>query len=185
MKFLALLALLVSTAHATDFKPTYTAASAGFAPPATPTDLCVISGSATKKVRVRRAELFSAQTTAALNTFHLVKRSTANTGGTATNLTAVPMDSGMMAATVASLANYTANPTTGTSVGRARVMTTLSVASATSTLFPVPLVMDFDVYNDSNPIVLNGVAEELAINFGGLALPTGLTVFCSFAWTEE
>ncbi len=90
-----------------------------------------------------------------------------------------------MASTVGSIVNYTVNPTLGSTVGRVRSMSALSVASATSTLLPLPLVFDFDVFNDSNPVVLNGVAEELAINFGGLALPSGLTVFCSFTWTEE
>lgn len=169
----------VAPAH----ESTYSAGSTAVVPPATPTDICTITGSANKTIKVTRVELSSTQTTVGINSWFLVKRSTADTGGTfAGTFTRVPHDSMQGAATATTLA-YTANPTTGTLTGIIRVAHLLSPAPGGSTA--PDNVWNFDGGDwFSKPIFLRGTGEVLAINFNGAALPTGLSVNCNFEWAE-
>ena len=163
-------------------KPTYMAATAAFTPPATPTDLFVISGSATKAIKILRVELTATQTTAGINTFFLAKRSTANTAGTAVATTKVPTDSAFASAT-ATVQHYTANPTTGVLVGNIKSSRVLcpAPASVAQALF----VWDFEAGNTGVPPVLRGTGETLALNFAGAVLPAGLSLTIAITWTEE
>jgi len=171
-------------------KATYSYARSTFAVAATPTDIAILNGSATKAVRVLRIEIW-ALTTAATTTcleVQLIKRSTANAGGTTTGSpTGVAHDSADAAAT-ALLLCYTVNPTTpGTSLGiirDAKLQPALSPSTATD--FPTlePLVWEFGVTPGKCP-VLHGVAEGLAINLAGAAIPAGLSVGISITTTEE
>lgn len=97
-------------------KATYKAYSAGFTPGATPQDVFSITGSATKIVKITRMFLSSVQTTAGINGWQIVKRSTANTGGTSAAVTALRADANDAAQT-ATVLQYTANPTAGTLIG--------------------------------------------------------------------
>lgn len=173
--------LKIALVETTIAKTSYTAVVSALTPPATPTDMVIINGSATRTIRVIRWELSTTQTTAGINTFFLIKRSTANSGGTSAAATLVPMDSNNTAAT-ATVLSYTANPTPGTSVGNIRA-TKLLTPQATTTNSGV-FVWDFDTLN-SQPVVLRGTAQGLALNFAGAALPAGLSVNCMINWTEE
>ena len=164
-------------------KASYSCAPTPVTPPATPTDVFTIYGSATKTVRITHVTLNSTQTANGINDWFVIKRSTANTGGTSTTITPVPNDSLFPAAT-AVVRRYTANPTAlGTAVGNVAIVNIISppVAPGTSGTSYVPYIFDFT----NNPIVLRGVAEGLAINFNGAALPGGLSVNCSITFTEE
>lgn len=97
-------------------RATYSAATAAFASAATATDIFIVQGSATKTIRVIAVKVFATQTTAGAGNIFLLKRSTANTGGTTVATTRVPLDSQYPAAT-ATVQHYTANPTVGTLVG--------------------------------------------------------------------
>lgn len=189
----ALLAFLaLNTAWAADpfdrvgpiHEATYSAGSTAVVPPATPTDICTITGSATKTVKVTRVEVSSTQTTAGINSWFLVKRSAANTGGTASGtFTRVPHDSAQGAATATTLA-YTANPAgLGALVGIVRVAHLLSPAPGGTTAPNQLWNFDGGDWFDK-PIFLRGITEVLAINFNGAALPTGLSVNCNFQWVE-
>lgn len=169
----------------TNKKPTFSASSAAFTPPATPTDLATIAGAAGHTVFVTKVKITTTQTTAGINVFNLVKRSTANTAGTATALTAVPHDSNNSAA-IATVQNYTANPTTGTPVGTIEASHILSPAPA-SLASGNQRQYTFSYGEDDNiqPIALRGTGQMLAVNFGGAALPTGLSVIVGFEWYEE
>ena len=163
-------------------KQTYSAASTAFNPPATPTDVFTITGSATKQVRVTKIGFTSTQTTSGMNQWFLVKYSTANGGGTATAPAPVPMDSLNSAAT-ASVFAYTVNPAGGTALGSifsALVWSPAPAAASGLILTEVDLVDMF-----GQPLVLRGVAQSLALNFNGAALPVGLTVMAYVQWTEE
>lgn len=173
--------LQVSTQDISVTKTTYSAVVNALTPPATPTDMVTITGSATKTIRIRRVELSTTQTTAGINTFFLVKRSTANSAGTSSSATAVPHDSNNAAAT-ATVLSYTANPTLGTAVGNVRG-TKLLTPAATS-LAQAPYEWDFDGPLGQS-IVLSGTSQVLALNFNGAALPAGLSVNCTITWTEE
>ena len=165
-------------------KANYRATVVPLTPAATPTDIITLCGSATKVVRGIRIVLNTTQTTQGINDWYLVKRSTANTGGTSTVVTPVPSDSAFAAAT-ATYRRYTTNPTAlGTLVGNVSIVNVLSAVSApasSSATAYIPYVFDFT----NNSIVLRGVAECLALNFNGAALPAGLSVNSSIEWTEE
>src|SRR6266550_8344389 len=83
-------------------KSTYSAAKVGLVPGSSATDFFTLTGSATKTVRITRITITATTTSAtpvALDIL-LLKRSTANTGGTSTGSpTAVPHDSANPAAT--------------------------------------------------------------------------------------
>lgn len=186
---LALALLLAIPAHADprQYRSTYTASSAAFSPPATPTDLATITGSATKTIYVTKVKLSCTQTTAGINAFFLVKRSGADLTGTSDDLTEVPHDSRSPAAS-ATVLDYTANPgTLGTTVGSVHAAHVLcpapaSVSSSSGRIFDFgePTSISF-----AQPIVLRGITQVLAINFAGAALPTGLSVIAGFEWYEE
>jgi hypothetical protein len=161
----------------------YGVSTQAFTPPATPTDVATIIGSATKTIRVTRLELSTTQTTAGVNTWFIIVRSAADTGGTSATPTIVPLDSNNAAVTSV-VRSYTANPTgLGAAVGTLRATRILSDATGTT----AQTVYTFDFTNSglSSGIVLRGVAQTLALNFGGAALPVGLSVSVNFEWSEE
>jgi hypothetical protein len=170
-------------------KATYAFARSTFAIAATPTDVAIINGSASKTVRILRIEidaLCTAATAAALEV-QLIKRSTANSGGTSTGSpTGVPYDSTDGPAT-AVVQCYTANPTVGTAVGIVRDAKIVPVLSPfTATDFPQhdKLIWDFGNRPDK-AIVLNNASEGLAINLVGAAIPAGLSMGISIEVSEE
>lgn len=157
----------------------YFAASAPFTPGATPQDVFTITGSATKTITVLRTGISSIQTTAGSNWWHLVKRSTANTGGTSAAVTKVPTDDAFDPAT-ATVLQYTANPTAGNLIGRLWVGRVPSPAPATSIIGDIESAREF-----SDPrTVLSGINDVLAWNFNGIALPAGLSITPYVCWME-
>lgn len=175
-------ALNVNLAESTVTKLTYSAVVNNLTPPATPTDMVTITGSATKTVRVLRVELSTTQTTAGINTFFLVKRSTANSAGTSASATVIPHDSTNAAGT-ATVLSYTVNPTLGNTIGNIRASKLLTPAPA-SVQFGI-YQWDFDGRTGGQGIVLTGTSQVLALNFNAAALPAGLNVNCTITWTEE
>lgn len=169
--------------------PTYSAAKVGLVPANSATDIFTITGSATKIVRVTRIEIVGTTTSAtpaALDVL-LLKRSTANTGGTSTGSpTPVSHDSSDGAAT-ATVKSYTANPTTGTLVGTAirnqKLM--LMLATYTATDFPPEDRIIWDFGSRGKAIVLRGTGEVLAINLNAVT-PTATASFnIAVEFTEE
>jgi hypothetical protein len=161
-------------------KTTYMNGSGSFTPPATPTDMWVMQGSATKTIKILKIILQTTQTTLGTNTFFLKRYSTADTLGTSTTVTSYPLDTTNVAAT-ATVKFYTANPTLGTLVG--------SLDSAYITTgapgAPIqPYVWDFTCPIGQN-LTLRGAADQIAVNFAGAALPAGLKVAVTVMYTEE
>jgi hypothetical protein len=147
---------------------------------ATPTDVFVLPGSASKTVRLRRLRIYSAATTAGTMTLSLVKRSAADTGGTSTATTVVPLDSADAAGSAAPL-TYTANPSAlGTALG-----------SVDTALIDFGLTASGPVFDETfgqagaQTVVLRGVAQNLAINLNGGTLPTGAQFSYVCEYTEE
>lgn len=160
----------------------YIAASAPFTPGATPQDVFGIRGSASKKITVFRAGITTNQTTAGNNAWALVRRSTANSGGTFAAVAAVPTESTFDAATAA-VVQYTANPTAGTLVGRIWSGRAASPGAGTAILGDANIVIPFSERGFGS-IVLDGTAESLLFNFNGAALPAGLSVVAWVQWME-
>ncbi len=163
--------------------PTYMAASTAFTPGTAPQDIFVIKGSATTKVYVLKMGLSSTQTTEGVNAWSLLKKSTANTGGTHAEPAVIPVQSGDAAAT-AVVSQYTANPTAGTSLGplwagwlNSPKVTTAGVGSFQG------LELDFETLL-GQPVGLLNASEALAWNFGGASLPSGLSVLAWVLWIE-
>lgn len=173
---------LVSTAGGT--KATYTYAVTATAPYATPQDWIVIRGSGTKTVKILRVELSGAATAATEVLYTLKKHTIANTAGTSTTPTPMQHDSADGAPT-ATVLLYTVLPTiSGTATVWKTVRMTLAVAPAASTVAPDRYVYD---YSDQayEPLTLRGVAQEFAVNLGGVALPAGAVLDVSVTFSEE
>lgn len=162
---------------------TYRASTAFQTPVATPTDIVTIIGSATKTVKIQRIVLHNTQTTAGINKFFLIKHSTADTGSTVVNPTCVPLDSANSAATAVVNQMTVTNPTVGAVVGT--IVTSMALAPAPGATAIGGDTVLFDAKLSAQPICLNGVAQELALNFAGAAVPAGLTVSLDIEFTEE
>lgn len=144
------------------------------------TDVITLSGSATKTVKVLGVYFKMTATTGANGTCLLVKRSTANSGGTSTTLTVVPFDSNDAAGTAVVRA-YTVNPTLGTSVGN--IYTDEFYVSGGGTVSSTPFQYD-SFYFVNKPITLRGVNESVAVNLNGVTY-SGNVARANFIWTEE
>lgn len=163
-------------------RATYSASIIGLTPASAATDILTILGSSSKTIRVTRVEITGKANSQAALDLLLVKRSTADTGGTATNPTAVPHDSNESAAT-ATIAAYTANPTVGTLVGalRNRKITVTTDAAAINQDMSR---FEFGLRSEE-PIILRGNTQQLAVNLNGASLPAGLSLNIDITWTEE
>lgn len=159
----------------------YVASSAPFTPGTTPQDVFSITGSASKTVIVQRIGLVGTQTTAGNNVWSLLRRTTANTLGTSAAVAAFQYDLNSAVAASATVLAYTANPTLGTLGGKLWGGKLEAPAPATASIggnFEAIVPLDW-----SSPIVL-GANQVVAWNFGGAALPTGLSLICQVWWSE-
>lgn len=151
-------------------------ASASFAASST-TDNAVLPGNATNTVLVTKITVTCKQTTAGQINVELLKRSVADTVGTAANMTVVPDDANY-ASGVSVPKSYTGTgPTVGAAVGDLDNAQIGCMASATAT------PNDVFVFRPLKPIVLRGTAQMLAVNVGNAAL-TGGNLTVTFDWME-
>lgn len=149
-------------------KASYSVSTTALAPAATATDIWEITGSGTKTIKITQLWVSGTAATAINTPILLIKRSTANSGGTSSATTFVPHDSSNSAATATGKA-YTANPTTGTAVGTIRTISTFfSLATASGTT----ATWDFGV-RPSQPIVLRGTSQQLCVNLNSATVLTG------------
>lgn len=158
---------------------TYGAVADDLASAATATDIFTITGSGTKTIKIARLIVSCSATNNINIDLAIVKRSTANTGGTSTTPTAVPFDSANAAAT-ATVRAYTANPTLGTTVGT--VLSQQLFVSGGTTQPIANAIFDF-TSTVSQPIVLRGTGEVLALNLQGVTV-TGPQFQVSIEWVE-
>jgi hypothetical protein len=152
-----------------------------FTPAATPTDMIIIPGSASKIARVKRIMLGGIATTAGNMPILLIRRSTANTAGTSAAATAAKHDINDGAATVIPLI-YSVNPTgLGASAGQAgqgRLWLPLATGQ------PFPLIWEFATRLDKS-LLLRGTTDFIAINGNGAAVPAGGSVDYEIEIEEE
>jgi hypothetical protein len=141
---------------------------------ATPTDVIVIQGSATRTLRIKLIKLSGVATAQGNMPVQLVRRSTAGTLGSAvlTAITPAQHDTSDAAATgVVSrvgTANYTTLGTAAGIVGAGRLGMPASGTGATGQ----SLVWDFATRQDK-AVILRGTSDFLCINFNGAAIPAG------------
>ncbi len=166
-----------------DNHPTYSFATVAFAPGATPRDVILLQGSASKTIAVLRVFLSTYQTTAGINTWLLRKFSSAPTGGTFVADEAVPHDSSDAAA-AATAGHHTAANTSGTLVGEVWSGRISSPAAATAGVGGyIGVMVDFTRLF-GKPLMLRGAGEYLSWNFNGAALPSGLNAMGGMTWYE-
>jgi len=159
--------------------PTYSYASFGNTPAATATNILTLAGAAGKIIKIRSVFISGIATTAGSLRTDLVKRSTADSGGTATTPTGVAWDSQNPTA-AATLALYTANPTVGTAVG---ILATRRVFLNLTTAVIDRMVESFGIRWES-PIVIRE-SEYFSISHAGATIPSGGVVDLGITWTEE
>lgn len=164
----------------TDNKETaYRASTPVFTTAASATDIFNFKGSGTKTIYIRKIVWKQANATGASHHVYLLKRSTANTGGTSSALTAVPLDSNFPSAT-ASGVYYTANASSlGTSVGTIahkfiRITYDLSLSLTL-----------FDATKGGSPIVLRGTGESISVNYNGVTDAIGTSAAVDIEWSEK
>jgi hypothetical protein len=144
----------------------------------------VIYGSSSKVIRVQRVVVSGpSTTTAAIQGFELIKYSTAPSGGTATALTQVPLDSASPAGTSSLCQVYTAAPTAGTAVG---TLGSIRMINKSTTVVDGSEMsfyeFDFREYGRNTPIILRSTSHGVGLE---LHVATATTVAVFVEWTEE
>lgn len=161
-------------------KTTYSAATSPTAASGT-TDICTLTGSGTKTIRVTHVQISGVATATTVVGVLLNKYSTALTGGTPASATIVPYDSANAAGT-ALAQSWSANPTGGGSlVGT--MHRGQFIATGTGLVTPLEYSVDFGARNQQT-VVLRGTSQVLSVNLGGITI-AGLILRCTFEWTEE
>lgn len=164
-------------------KATYSASCVKISAVATPTDIFTLTGSASKTIRVISVRV-NMEATAAQGVFvQLIKRSTADTGGTSAAPNIAPHDSNSAAATATPL-SYTANPTLGSTVAVVDDGFLTATIAGTATVPNVEFRRTWTA-NNEQAIVLRGTSQVLAVNLNGYSLIGGEKFSVSITWTEE
>jgi len=177
-------ALGVSAVSSDGSKATYRYAAPDFVPVATPTDIIVIQGSATKTLRVKRIAVSGESTAAGAMGIQLVRRSTAGTLGSAvlTAVTAGKHDTGDTAPTAVVSTVGTANYTTpGTSAG---VVGAALLTFGNSGAVQSGVEWNYATRQDK-AIILRGTSDFLCINLNGDAVPTGGKLYFDIEMEED
>lgn len=177
--------VLSANAPLDGYKQTYGAALTALnVGTAATTDVAVLTGSATKTVRITRVAISSTEATAtAFKDVVLSVRSAATTAGTSTTATIVPYDSTAAAGT-AIVRGYTVSPTAGTAVGTiAAGKLFQGITGATVTNSPM-LIFDFG-NRPAQAVVLRGIAQCLALTYNGATPANAGSADIFFEWTEE
>lgn len=160
---------------------TYSAGAASYTGYANPTDFFAISGAAGKTISIINIRLSGYATANNNIPVALVKRSTANTGGTPTAVTKVPLDSNFRPSS-ASVVTYAAAPTTGTLVGN--LCACQVELPATSGVGGTLMEWRFNTLGGS-PLVLRDANEMVAINAYGVSFPAGTNLNITVTWIEQ
>lgn len=172
--------LLASNVPLQGVAQTYSAASL-VTSAALATDIFSITGSATKTIAIVSLTISGIATAATVSTVNIIKRSTANTGGTPTTITNVPSDSTNAAAT-ATVVSYAGVPTTGTPVGNIRTIK-IFLPPPTGGNANTPSMPIIGPQSFSQPVVLRGTGQVLSLNLAGVTI-AGAVLACSVEWIE-
>jgi hypothetical protein len=155
--------------------PVYSASAVGIVGATGATDTFTITGSASKNVRIHNIVVTGTQASSAVRDILLIKRSTANTGGTSTTPTVISLDSNSAAGTAVVRA-YTVNPTLGTTVGTVRVRRIGVPTTAAVSL-------DMAEFQFTVPLTLRGTAQVLSVNFNNPGV--AITFSAYVEWSED
>lgn len=159
-------------------------ASTEFTAGTAPTDVFTITGSASANETIYITQISFAvggATVPAGTPIQVIKRSTADSGGTSASVTAVPyLSSGVSAS--ATVLKYTANPSSlGNSVGA--IITTPAPTTSSTNILALN-VFNFNA-NGGAAIALIGTSQQLCINYGGSSAYTGQVTDANVTWIES
>jgi hypothetical protein len=161
-------------------KPTYTA-SAFVAPAAVASSEVVnIRGVANKIIRLKFLSVTAQATATGSVLALLLRRTTANTGGTSATATIAPHSTTSAASSVL-VTTYSANPTLGT-VGPTLAIWHQQLTAPAGPQVP-PVTFRWTDKNDEAP-TLRSASEYLSLNFN-TAPGAGASICAMFTWTEE
>lgn len=177
------LGVTIATDQVSSSVLTFSSAVTGLAAVASGTDLFTITASASKTVRILQLEVFGTATAATLFTLFVIKRATANTGGTAASASMVPHSTVGGASATAFVQTWSANATAlGTPVGNIACKR-LIVPAVASPSIDTTWTWDWRGPNQSPIVLVAGGAQMLALNLGGVTLTGGLFTI-RLVWTE-
>ncbi len=159
-------------------KATYSACVTGLVCAASATDVFVLNGSGSKTVKLLKVIVSGSAGAATFLDYQIIRRSTSDSAGTPASITPVKFLTTDSNAT-ATVASYTANPTTGSSVG---IIATQRGALLTSAGNTQVVVFDFQAMGECPTLV--ATTESFCLNLNGVSITTSaLDVTCIF--TEE
>jgi hypothetical protein len=153
-------------------------ASANITLAASATDVFAFFGNGTSTVQVTKIRITGIQTTTGIVDFILVRRSTANTGGTSSNFS-LALHETTDAANNSTPIAYTANPTPGTALGNVRRW--YQAISATSAPEFSEFTLEFG--ENGKPLILSGTTQGICLNLNGVTV-TGGVLNVSIEWIE-
>lgn len=179
----------VGVATAVVTRNTYSAVALALPPAASATDIACIAGSSTKTVYVSRIRISGTAGTLVSAPFTLVRRTTADTGGTAATTTAnwantIAKNDTNNPTPTATLISYSANPTindTSPVYLRSAYLTLPTTAAGTSIS---PIQWDWDSLEFMQRPALRGAAQQFCINLNGVSVSSGL-LHINIQWSEE
>jgi hypothetical protein len=145
-------------------------------PAANANDIIELKGSASKTIKVYSVVMSATQATGGLIDLALVKRSTADSGGTSGPGTIIARKASSPA-TTASVRLYTANPTLGTLVG---IVDTKKMWIGTTTDGTETVSWDCS----GAPVILSAATESFCINTNS-AMASGTSWNVSILWSEQ
>lgn len=166
-----------------NYVQTYAAAIPNFTYAALGTDIFTIQGSNSKVIRIKHISIDGNSQQTATRTVTLLKRSSPNTGGTSTILTATPFDS-FNDLSQATVRYYTANPTTlGTLIGPIHNEKLVIAAAGANTIEDK---LDYGTMGENvmQDITLRSSNEIFAVNMNGVTTANN-TMNIDIVWTEE
>lgn len=173
--------LFVQAAQNGGMRATYGAAAHALTSAANATDIFTVTGSSSKTIRITRVLFSSTEGSNGIHLVRFIKRSTADSGGTSSAITAVPYDSASAAATATVLA-YTANPTLGTAVGDLAAFT-IQIPATNLNNSNYPWEFAYGT-RPAQAIVLRGTEQVFAVNLDATTITNG-SFNISVEWTEE
>ena len=162
------------------FLPTYTACSAVFTPGSGAlNDLIDIFWVANREVKIQKLNIWALCTTPTVTTsLGLIKKAAANSGGTSTSPTKVPVNSSFKASSL-TLKGYTVSPSVVAGIGDIW-REPVSIGTALSKIISI----DFTNTLNSQPLTLNSALEGICLNGSGSPI-TGLQLMYQVVWTES
>ncbi len=162
-------------------KNTYASVSVGFTPAATATDFYQLVGSGSKTVRIEQVKVCGVATGASVADVILIKRTTADSGGTQAQPALGQHDSADVAPT-AVVNTYSVNPA-GLGTGVSLRATKLNMGAAAGGPAGCE-TWNFGTFNEKG-LVLRGTAQSMNLNWNGATVPSGTLLDVWVDWTEE